>query len=59
MVAEAALAPQYDSDRLQHDERQKEARLPHQDMFRILEVDRLQGVHAQLTHGKHPEIERV
>lgn len=59
MVAEAALPPQDDSDRFDHTERQQDARLPHQDLFRILEVDRLQRVHAQLAHGKHPKIERI
>lgn len=59
MVAEAALPPQDNADRLDQTERQEDARLPHQNLLRILEIDRLQGVHAQLTHGKHPEIERV
>lgn len=59
MVAEAALPPQDDSDRFDHTESQQDARLPHQDLFRILEVDRLQRVHAQLAHGKHPKIERI
>lgn len=59
MVAEAALAPQDDADCFDQTERQEDARFPHQDLFRILEVYRFQRVHSQLAHGKHPEIERV
>lgn len=59
MITETALPTEHDPYRLDQTERQQDARLLHQHLLRVLEIDRLEGHHAQLAHCEHPEIKGV